>query len=318
MDQRLNEIAKVLGRDEILLQLAEECSELSQSCLKMVRAYKGLTPKTIDECKDNLSEELNLICKISPVNLNDKVIDLTENNSTKEHIFISNTISACVSGNSIDVESFNNVAVDENIASLYDSILALKNRVEENDKVHEQNEEIRKANELERQEAETTRKANENERVSAEQLRVEEEAERKENEIKRQSNESTRITAETSRDTAERERVNAENQRTEAETARQSVEANRASAENNRASAETNRVNTENERISAETLREQAESTRVSAETNRTQAEVNRVESENLRVSAERVREQPKQLEKVQSVQELRRKAQERMPKMNV
>ena len=59
MDQRLNEIAKVLGRDEILLQLAEECSELSQSCLKMVRAYKGLTPKTIDECKDNLSEELN-------------------------------------------------------------------------------------------------------------------------------------------------------------------------------------------------------------------------------------------------------------------
>lgn len=31
MDQRLNEIAKVLGRDEILLQLAEECSELSQS-----------------------------------------------------------------------------------------------------------------------------------------------------------------------------------------------------------------------------------------------------------------------------------------------
>lgn len=41
MGQRLNEIAKVLGREEILLQLAEECSELSQSCLKMVRAYKG-------------------------------------------------------------------------------------------------------------------------------------------------------------------------------------------------------------------------------------------------------------------------------------
>lgn len=78
--------------------------------------------------------ELNLICKISPVNLDDKVIDLTENNTTKEHIFISNTISACVSGNSIDVEAFNNVAIDENIASLYDSILALKNRVEENDK----------------------------------------------------------------------------------------------------------------------------------------------------------------------------------------
>lgn len=61
--------------------------------------------------------ELNLICKTSPVDLNDKVIDLTENNSSKEHIFISNTINACVSGNSIDVESFNNVAVDENIAN---------------------------------------------------------------------------------------------------------------------------------------------------------------------------------------------------------
>lgn len=169
--------------------------------------------------------ELNLICKISPVNLDDKVIDLTENNSTKEHIFISNTISACVSGNSIDVEAFDNVAVDENIASLYDSILALKNRVEENDKLHEQNEAIRKANELERQEAETTRKANESERVSAEQLRVEAENTRKADETKRQSNESARIEAETNRDTAESKRVNAENQRAEAETARQSAEA---------------------------------------------------------------------------------------------
>lgn len=157
--------------------------------------------------------ELNVICKTSPVNLDDKVIDLTENNSTKEHIFISNTISACVSGNSVDVEAFNNVAVDENIASLYDSILALKNRVEENDKAHEQNEAIRKANELERQEAETTRKTDE---------------------TKRQSNESARIEAETARDTAESERVNAENQRAEAETARRSAEANRVSAENER------------------------------------------------------------------------------------
>lgn len=239
--------------------------------------------------------ELNLICKISPVNLDDKVIDLTENNSTKEHIFISNTISACVSGNSIDVESFNNVAIDENIASLYDSILALKNRVEENDKLHEQNEAIRKANELERQEAETTRKANESERVSAEQLRVEAENTRKADETKRQSNESARIEAETNRDTAESERVNAENQRAEAETTRQLAETNRASAENKRASAEANRDNAENERVNAETLRKQAESARVSAETARTQAEANRVETEKVRVSAENAREQAEQ-----------------------
>lgn len=239
--------------------------------------------------------ELNLICKISPVNLDDKVIDLTENNSTKEHIFISNTISACVSGNSIDVEAFNNVAVDENIASLYDSVLALKNRVEENDKLHEQNEAIRKANELERQEAETTRKTNENERVSAEQLRVEAENTRKADETKRQSNESARIEAETNRDTAESERVNAENQRAEAETVRQSAEANRASAENKRASAEENRDSAEHERVSAETLRKQTESARVSAETARTQAEANRVETEKVRVSAESAREQAEQ-----------------------
>lgn len=239
--------------------------------------------------------ELNLICKISPVNLDDKVIDLTENNSTKEHIFISNTISACVSGNSIDVEAFNNVAVDENIASLYDSVLALKNRVEENDKLHEQNEAIRKANELERQEAETTRKANESERISAEQLRVSAENTRKADETKRQSNESARIEAETNRDTAESERVNAENQRAEAETARQLAETNRASAENKRASAEANRDNAENERVNAETSRKQAESARVSAETARTQAEVNRVETEKVRASAENAREQAEQ-----------------------
>lgn len=239
--------------------------------------------------------ELNLICKISPVNLDDKVIDLTENNSTKEHIFISNTISACVSGNSIDVEAFNNVAVDENIASLYDSVLALKNRVEENDKLHEQNEAIRKANELERQEAENTRKANESERISAEQLRVEAENTRKADETKRQSNESARIEAETNRDTAEIERANAENQRAEAETARQSAETNRASAENKRASAEANRDNAENERVNAETSRKQAESARVSAETARTQAEANRVETEKVRVSTENTREQAEQ-----------------------
>ena len=239
--------------------------------------------------------ELNLICKISPVNLDDKVIDLTENNSTKEHIFISNTISACVSGNSIDIEAFNNIAIDENIASLYDSVLVLKNRVEENDKLREQNEAIRKANELERQEAETTRKANESERVSAEQLRVETENTRKADETKRQSNESARIEAETNRDTAESERVNAENQRAEAETARQSAETNRASAENKRASAEENRDNAENERVNAETLRKQAESARVSAETARTQAEANRVETEKVRVSAENTREQAEQ-----------------------
>ncbi len=239
--------------------------------------------------------ELNLICKTSPVDLNDKVIDLTENNSSKEHIFISDTINACISGNSIDVESFNNVAVDENIANLYDSILALKNRVEENDRVHEQNEEIRKANELERQEAENARKANESERVSAEQLRVEAEAERKANEVKRQSNERARVETEQLRVNAETERTNAETEREQAEVVRGSEENKRAEAETARQSAETNRVNAENERVSAEMLRKQFESARQANEESRKSAETSRVETENLRVSAESAREQAEQ-----------------------
>lgn len=239
--------------------------------------------------------ELNLICKTSPVDLNDKVIDLTENNSSKEHIFISNTINACVSSNSIDVESFNNVAVDENIANLYDSILALKNRVEENDRVHEQNEAVRKANELERQEAENARKANESERVSAEQLRVEAEAERKANEVKRQSNESARVETEQLRVNAENERTNAETERKQAEVSRGTEENKRAEAETVRQSAEKNRVNEENERVSAETLRKQFEDARQENEESRKIAETNRVETENARVSAESAREQAEQ-----------------------
>lgn len=218
--------------------------------------------------------ELNLICKTSPVDLGDKVIDLTENNSSKEHIFISNTINACVSGNSIDVESFNNVAFDENIANLYDSILALKNRVEEKDKAHEQNEAVRKANELERQEAENTRKANE---------------------IKRQSNESARVETKKLRVNAENERTNAETERKQAEVARGAEENKRTEAETARQSAETNRDSAEHERVSAETLRKQFESARRENEESRKTAETNRVEAEILRVSAENAREQAEQ-----------------------
>ena len=224
--------------------------------------------------------ELNLICKTSPVDLNDKVIDLTENNSSKEHIFISNTIHACVSGNSIDVESFNNVAVDENIANLYDNILALKNRVEENDKVHEQNEAVRKANE--------------SERVSAEQLRVEAEAERASAETARTSaenirieTEKARVNVEASRDVEENKRVDAENLRKQNETARAESEKTRVNAENARVQAEQSRVSVESQRVNAEANRANAERQRAEAESSRINAEQSRVDAEALRVTAE-------------------------------
>ena len=55
---QIEEIADQLGKEEILCQLSEECAELIQSCLKYRRAIKGLTPKTKNETRDNLFEEL--------------------------------------------------------------------------------------------------------------------------------------------------------------------------------------------------------------------------------------------------------------------
>lgn len=269
--------------------------------------------------------ELHTICKSSPIDLEAKVIDLTMNNSDKEHIFISDVINGRIGGNNIDVEAFENVAIDENIASLYDSILALKNRVEENDKIHEQNENIRKANELERQSAETTRKTNESERVSAEQLRIEAESARQKAETTRQSSESARVTAESLRDTAENARTSAENQRVENEKLYVQAERTRVNAEKERVQAETlrkqleatrqedeavrqenesarvevekARVNAEKERVNAETERNQAESVRgagenkrAEAETARQSTEANRAAAENIRIEAEKSR----------------------------
>ena len=56
--EKIYEIADKLGKEEILCQLSEECSELIQACLKYRRTMKGLTPKTEDEVKGNLFEEL--------------------------------------------------------------------------------------------------------------------------------------------------------------------------------------------------------------------------------------------------------------------
>ena len=57
-ENKLHEITDKLGKEEILCQLSEECSELIQACLKYRRTMKGLTPKTETEAKENLFEEL--------------------------------------------------------------------------------------------------------------------------------------------------------------------------------------------------------------------------------------------------------------------
>lgn len=52
-------VANYLGKEEILCQLSEECNELSQVCLKYRRVIKGLTPKSEEEVRENLFEELS-------------------------------------------------------------------------------------------------------------------------------------------------------------------------------------------------------------------------------------------------------------------
>ena len=57
--KKIYDIADKLGKEEILCQLSEECAELIQACLKYRRSVNGLTPKTEDETRDNLFEELS-------------------------------------------------------------------------------------------------------------------------------------------------------------------------------------------------------------------------------------------------------------------
>ena len=55
----MNEITR-LGPEELLCQLAEEASELSQAALKLRKAITGKnpTPKTTEQCISNYIEEL--------------------------------------------------------------------------------------------------------------------------------------------------------------------------------------------------------------------------------------------------------------------
>lgn len=55
------EIINYIGTPAILEQSAEECNELSQACLKMARKLRdeNPTPKTLDDIRENLVEELS-------------------------------------------------------------------------------------------------------------------------------------------------------------------------------------------------------------------------------------------------------------------
>lgn len=162
--------------------------------------------------------QLYVICKTTQIDEKATIIDLTANNSTGEHIFISDAINGRISGNEIDIEAFENIAVDENIKILYDEILSLKLRVEKN-------EETRQSQENTRQTAETNRANAETARVSAEKSRASVES-------KRVSAETNRVNAERTRSEAETNRVNAEQSRVDAEALRVTADADRTNKTN--------------------------------------------------------------------------------------
>lgn len=268
--------------------------------------------------------QLYVICKTTQIDEKATIIDLTANNSTGEHIFISDAINGRISGNEIDIEAFENIAVDENIKILYDDILSLKLRVEKNEATRQTQENIRQTAEANRANAESqrviaeqsrvdseglrtqseeSRVTAESKRVEVEKARVKYETARKQSETLRSTAESKRIETEKSRVSAESLRVSAENERVKSEVLRKQSEQSRTddeqsrqSAERTRVSEESTRKNAENARVSAEQSRVSVESQRVSAETNRANAERLRSEAETSRINAEQSRADAEQL----------------------
>lgn len=55
---RMNEIIKKYGEEFMLRQLAEECNELAQAALKLIRARRKETPMREDEAREHLVEEI--------------------------------------------------------------------------------------------------------------------------------------------------------------------------------------------------------------------------------------------------------------------
>lgn len=55
---KIKYIRENYSTEDLLVQLAEECAEASQSACKLHRAYNGLTPVSCEEANKNLLEEL--------------------------------------------------------------------------------------------------------------------------------------------------------------------------------------------------------------------------------------------------------------------
>ena len=68
-----------IGEPAFLVQLAEECSELSQAALKLARKMRdeNPTPKTYKECRDSLQEEMADVLLCIDQYMNEQESDFT-------------------------------------------------------------------------------------------------------------------------------------------------------------------------------------------------------------------------------------------------
>lgn len=69
-----------LPEETLLIQLAEEASELSQACCKLVRAMHGDTPVSVADARKNLLEEMadTMLCiKVKTTRMEDAEINGT-------------------------------------------------------------------------------------------------------------------------------------------------------------------------------------------------------------------------------------------------
>lgn len=57
-ENRFKEIIEKYGKEYALRQLAEECNELSQAALKLIRVWNKETPMREDEAYEHLIEEI--------------------------------------------------------------------------------------------------------------------------------------------------------------------------------------------------------------------------------------------------------------------
>ena len=55
---RMNEIIEKYGAEYMLRQMAEECCELAQAAMKLIRAWNKETPMRATEAMENMMEEM--------------------------------------------------------------------------------------------------------------------------------------------------------------------------------------------------------------------------------------------------------------------